>query len=64
MIKGKAITDSAQAHPADRSTGQSSAPSRRKYVSPALVVYGRLSDLTGAKGNDSKDGFAGTRQTS
>lgn len=64
MIKDKGNTDSAQAHPADRFIGQASAPSRRKYVSPTLVVYGRLSDLTGAKGNDSKDGFAGTRQTS
>jgi len=43
----------------------SSTPSSRKeYTAPRLVVYGKLSDLTRAVGNDAFDGLIGSSSTS
>lgn len=39
------------------------AQSRKPYQEPRLIIYGRLSDLTGAAGNDSFDGIIGSFQT-
>lgn len=37
---------------------------RKPYLEPRLIVYGRLSDLTGFVGNDHFDGAIGSSQTS
>ncbi len=61
-------------HPAgEASTGEGKAgigaprrdalAARKPYVSPSLTVYGSLSDLTRAVGNDFDDGLAGTVET-
>jgi hypothetical protein len=40
-------------------------PVRREYVSPRLMVYGALAELTGSQGNDDLDPlFAGSTITS
>jgi hypothetical protein len=45
-------------------SARSESPLRRQYVSPCLVVYGTLADLTGATGNDEFDGVIGSGDVS